>query len=281
MVRSVNVELLTENIKEMCIQANHYLAPDMDKAMKEAHERETKPLAKQILGQLLENLEIAGEDMIPICQDTGMAVVFLKIGQDVHFEGGSVEEAVNEGVRQGYAEGYLRKSVVGDPLLRVNTKDNTPAIIHYELVPGDKVEILVAPKGFGSGNMSKIHMLKPADGVEGVKEAIINTVREAGPNACPPVVVGVGIGGTFEKAAILAKKALTREIGTHSELPHVRELEEELLAKINEIGLGPAGLGGDTTALAVNINTYATHIAGLPVAVNICCHVNRHIVRTI
>ncbi len=281
MIRSVNVELLTENIKEMCIQANHYLAPDMDKAMKEAHERETKPLAKQILGQLLENLEIAGEDMIPICQDTGMAVVFLKIGQDVHFEGGSVEEAVNEGVRQGYAEGYLRKSVVGDPLLRVNTKDNTPAIIHYELVPGDKVEILVAPKGFGSENMSKIHMLKPADGVEGVKEAIINTVREAGSNACPPVVVGVGIGGTFEKAAILAKKALTREIGTHSELPHVRELEEELLAKINEIGLGPAGLGGDTTALAVNINTYATHIAGLPVAVNICCHVNRHIVRTI
>lgn len=281
MVRSVNVELLTQNIKEMCIQANHYLAPDMDKAMKDAHEKETKPLAKQILGQLLENLEIAGEDMIPICQDTGMAVVFLKIGQDVHFEGGSVEDAVNEGVRQGYQEGYLRKSVVGDPLLRVNTKDNTPAIIHYELVLGDRVEILVAPKGFGSENMSKIHMLKPADGVEGVKEAIVNTVREAGPNACPPVVVGVGIGGTFEKAAILAKKALTREIGTHSELPHIKELEEELLAKINEIGLGPAGLGGDTTALAVNINTYATHIAGLPVAVNICCHVNRHIARTI
>ena len=281
MVRSVNVELLTQNIKEMCIQANHYLAPDMDKAMKDAHEKETKPLAKQILGQLLENLEIAGEDMIPICQDTGMAVVFLKIGQDVHFEGGSVEDAVNEGVRQGYQEGYLRKSVVGDPLLRVNTKDNTPAIIHYELVPGDRVEILVAPKGFGSENMSKIHMLKPADGVEGVKEAIVNTVREAGPNACPPVVVGVGVGGTFEKAAILAKKALTREIGTHSELPHIKELEEELLAKINEIGLGPAGLGGDTTALAVNINTYATHIAGLPVAVNICCHVNRHIARTI
>lgn len=281
MVRSVNVELLTQNIKEMCIQANHYLAPDMDKAMKDAHEKETKPLAKQILGQLLENLEIAGEDMIPICQDTGMTVVFLKIGQDVHFEGGSVEDAVNEGVRQGYQEGYLRKSVVGDPLLRVNTKDNTPAIIHYELVPGDRVEILVAPKGFGSENMSKIHMLKPADGVEGVKEAIVNTVREAGPNACPPVVVGVGIGGTFEKAAILAKKALTREIGTHSELPHIKELEEELLAKINEIGLGPAGLGGDTTALAVNINTYATHIAGLPVAVNICCHVNRHIARTI
>ena len=281
MVRSVDVKLLTENIKEMCIQANHYLAPDMDKAMKNAHEKETKPLAKQILAQLLENLDIAGEDMIPICQDTGMAVVFLKVGQDVHFEGGSVEDAVNEGVRQGYAEGYLRKSVVGDPLLRVNTKDNTPAIIYYEIVPGDKVEIMVAPKGFGSENMSKIYMLKPADGIEGVKEAIINTVKEAGPNACPPVVVGVGIGGTFEKAAILAKKALTREIGTHSELSHIKELEEELLEKINQIGLGPAGLGGDTTALAVNINTYATHIAGLPVAVNICCHVNRHVARTI
>ena len=281
MVRSVNVELLTDNIKEMCIQANHYLAPDMDRAMKNACERETKPLAKQILGQLLENLDIAGKDMIPICQDTGMAVVFLKIGQDVHFEGGSVEEAVNEGVRRGYEEGYLRKSVVGDPLIRVNTKDNTPAIIHYELVPGDQVEITVAPKGFGSENMSKIYMLKPADGVEGVKDAIINAVREAGPNACPPVVVCVGIGGTFEKAAILAKKALTREVGTHSELEHIKALEEELLAKINGIGLGPAGLGGDTTALAVNINTYATHIAGLPVAVNICCHVNRHIVRTI
>ena len=259
MVRSVNVELLTENIKEMCIQANHFLTPDMDKAMRAAHERETKPLAKQILGQLLENLDIAGEDMIPICQDTGMAVVFLRVGQDVHFEGGSVEDAVNEGVRQGYQEGYLRKSVVGDPLLRVNTKDNTPAIIHYEIVPGDQVEITVAPKGFGSENMSKICMLKPADGVEGVKEAIVNAVKEAGPNACPPVVVGVGIGGTFEKSAILAKKALTREIGVHSELPHVKELEEELLAKINEIGLGPAGLGGDTTALAVNINTYSTY----------------------
>ncbi len=281
MIRSIDVKLLTENIKEMCIQANHYLAPDMDKAMKNAHEKETKPLAKQILAQLLENLDIAGEDMIPICQDTGMAVVFLKIGQEVHFEGGSVEDAVNEGVRQGYAEGYLRKSVVGDPLLRVNTKDNTPAIIHYEIVPGDQVEITVAPKGFGSENMSKIYMLKPADGIEGVKTAIINTVKEAGPNACPPVVVGVGIGGTFEKAAILAKKALTREVGTHSELSHVKELEEELLEKINQIGLGPAGLGGDTTALAVNINTYATHIAGLPVAVNICCHVNRHIARTI
>ena len=281
MVRNVNTRMLTENIKEMCIQANHYLAPDMEKAMRSAYEKESKPLAKQILGQLLENLDIAGEDMIPICQDTGMAVVFLKVGQDVHFEGGSVEDAVNEGVRQGYEEGYLRKSVVGDPLLRVNTKDNTPAVIHYEIVPGDQVEITLAPKGFGSENMSKIWMLKPADGAEGVKEAIIDTVKEAGPNACPPVVVGVGIGGTFEKAAILAKKALTREIGTHSPLPHIREMEEELLAKINEIGLGPAGLGGDTTALAVNINTYATHIAGLPVAVNMCCNVNRHIVRTI
>lgn len=281
MVRNVDVELLTKNIKEMCIQANHYLAPDMEKAMREAFEKESKPLAKQILGQLLENLDIAGKDMIPICQDTGMAVVFLKIGQDVHFEGGSVEKAVNEGVRQGYQEGYLRKSVVGDPLLRVNTKDNTPAVIHYELVPGDQVEITLAPKGFGSENMSKIWMLKPADGAEGVKEAIIETVREAGPNACPPVVVGVGIGGTFEKAAILAKQALTREIGTHSPLAHIREMEEELLQKINKIGLGPAGLGGDITALAVNINTYATHIAGLPVAVNMCCHVNRHIVGTI
>ena len=281
MIRSVDVALLTENIKEMCIQANHYLAPDMCRALEGAHDKESKPLAKQVLGQLLENLDIAGKDMIPICQDTGMAVVFLKVGQDVHFEGGSVEEAVNQGVRLGYQEGFLRKSVVGDPLLRVNTKDNTPAIIHYELVPGDKVEILVAPKGLGSENMSKIWMLKPADGAEGVKEAIINTVKEAGPNACPPVVVGVGIGGTFEKAAILAKKALTREIGEHSSLPHIREMEEELLEKINEIGLGPAGLGGDTTALAVNINTYATHIAGLPVAVNICCHVNRHVVRCI
>ena len=281
MIRNVNTRLLTENIKEMCIQANHYLAPDMEKAMRSAYEKESKPLAKQILGQLLENLDIAGEEMIPICQDTGMAVVFLKVGQDVHFEGESVEEAVNEGVRQGYEEGYLRKSVVGDPLLRVNTKDNTPAVIHYEIVPGDQVEITLAPKGFGSENMSRIWMLKPADGAEGVKEAIINSVKEAGPNACPPVVVGVGIGGTFEKAAILAKKALTREIGTHSPLPHIREMEEELLAKINETGLGPAGLGGDTTALAVNINTYATHIAGLPVAVNMCCHENRHIVRTI
>ena len=280
-MREIDVAKITEVVEKLCIQANQFLPEDVKGAIEKCRACEDWEIAQGVLDNIIENYEIAGAQEVPICQDTGMAVVFLKIGQDVHFEGGSVEEAVNEGVRQGYAEGYLRKSVVGDPLLRVNTKDNTPAIIHYELVPGDKVEILVAPKGFGSENMSKIHMLKPADGVEGVKEAIINTVREAGPNACPPVVVGVGIGGTFEKAAILAKKALTREIGTHSELPHVRELEEELLAKINEIGLGPAGLGGDTTALAVNINTYATHIAGLPVAVNICCHVNRHIVRTI
>ena len=281
MIREINVKEITKNIKEMCIEANYTLSPDMDKAMKKAAEEEKSELGTKILNQLQENLVIADSDKLPICQDTGMAVVFLKIGQDVHFEGGSVEDAVNEGVRQGYTEGYLRKSVVGDPLERVNTKDNTPAIIHYELVPGDKVEITVAPKGFGSENMSKIIMLKPADGIEGVKEAIIGAVKEAGPNACPPVVVGVGIGGTFEKAAILAKKALTREIGVHSELPHVKALEEELLEKINQIGLGPAGLGGDTTALAVNINTYATHIAGLPVAINICCHVNRHIVREI
>lgn len=280
-MREVSVSEITKNIREMCIEANHFLSPDMKQVFDEAVSREESPLGKQILNQLEENLRIAGEDMIPICQDTGMAVVFLKAGQEVHFTGGSLTEAVNEGVRQGYTEGFLRKSVVQDPIERVNTGDNTPAILHYEIVEGDQVEITVAPKGFGSENMSRVFMLKPADGIEGVKEAIINTVKEAGPNACPPVVVGVGIGGTFEKAAILAKKALTREIGTHSELAHIKELEEELLEKINQIGLGPAGLGGDTTALAVNINTYATHIAGLPVAVNICCHVNRHIARTI
>ena len=280
-MRVVNVEELTKNIKEMCIQANHYLSEDMDIALKNATESEKSPLGKKILCQLQENLQIAGSDMIPICQDTGMAVIFLEVGQDVHFEGGLVEDAVNEGVRQGYTEGFLRKSVVGDPLLRVNTKDNTPAIIHYKLVEGDQVKIKVAPKGFGSENMSRIFMLKPAEGVEGVKEAVLTAVRDAGPNACPPMVVGVGIGGTFEKAAILAKEALTREVGLHSELPHIKEIEEELLTKINKLGIGPGGLGGTTTALAVNVNTYATHIAGLPVAVNICCHVNRHIVRTI
>ena len=280
-MRTIHTDEIIKNIKEMCIEANLSLTEDMKCRFKNATESEKSPLGKQILNQLQENMEIAAADQIPICQDTGMAIVFLNIGQDVHIEGMDLHDAVNEGVRQGYTEGYLRKSVVKDPLIRENTKDNTPAIMHIDIVPGENLEILVAPKGFGSENMSRIFMLKPADGIEGVKEAIIGAVKEAGPNACPPVVVGVGIGGTFEKAAILAKKALTREIGVHSELPHVKALEEELLEKINQIGLGPAGLGGDTTALAVNINTYATHIAGLPVAINICCHVNRHIVREI
>ena len=275
-MRTIHTDEIIKNIKEMCIEANLSLTEDMKCRFKNATESEKSPLGKQILNQLQENMEIAAADQIPICQDTGMAIVFLNIGQDVHIEGMDLHDAVNEGVRQGYTDGYLRKSVVKDPLIRENTKDNTPAIMHIDIVPGENLEILVAPKGFGSENMSKIIMLKPADGIEGVKEAIIGAVKEAGPNACPPVVVGVGIGGTFEKAAILAKKALTREIGVHSELPHVKALEEELLEKINQIGLGPAGLGGDTTALAVNINTYATHIAGLPVAINICCHVNRH-----
>ena len=265
----------------MCIQANHFLADDMDKAMKHALETEEAPLGRQILDQLQDNLKIAAEDMIPICQDTGMAVVFLEIGQDVHFEGGNLEDAVNEGIRRGYVDGYLRKSVVKDPILRENTKDNTPGIIHYKIVPGDQVKIKVAPKGFGSENMSRVFMLKPADGIEGVKEAVLTAVKDAGPNACPPMVVGVGIGGTFEKCALMAKEALTREVGSHSDIPYVKELEEELLERINKIGIGPGGLGGSTTALAVNVNTYPTHIAGLPVAVNICCHVNRHVIRTI
>ncbi len=280
-MRMVDVADVTRNIKEMCIEANHFLAEDMDEAMKHASQDEKAPLGRQILCQLQDNLKIAGEDMIPICQDTGMAVIFMEIGQDVHFTGGSLEEAVNEGVRQGYVEGYLRKSVVGDPLIRENTKDNTPAVIHYEMVVGDSVKITVAPKGFGSENMSRVFMLKPADGIEGVKNAILTAVKDAGPNACPPMVVGVGIGGTFEKCALMAKKALTRPVNEHSEIPYVKELEEELLLKINETGIGPGGLGGTTTALAVNINTYPTHIAGLPVAVNICCHVNRHAVRSL
>ena len=280
-MRTIQVSALTKNIKEMCIEANHYLSEDMDCVLKKAVDTEQSPLGKQILNQLQENLQIAGEDMIPICQDTGMAVIFLEIGQEVHFEGGSVEDAVNEGVRRGYIDGYLRKSVVGDPLIRENTKDNTPAIIHYEMIPGDQVKITVAPKGFGSENMSRIFMLKPADGIEGVKNAILTAVRDAGPNACPPMVVGVGIGGTFEKCAVMAKKALTREAGAHSDIAYVAELEQEMLDKINHLGIGPGGLGGTTTALAVNINTFATHIAGLPVAVNICCHVNRHAVRSI
>lgn len=281
MLRSINVGEITKNIKEMCIEANHYLSPDMDAAMKKAEQEEKASLGKQILEQLQENLKIAAEEMIPICQDTGMAVVFLEIGQDVHLEGGLLEDAVNEGVRQGYTEGYLRKSVVKDPLIRENTKDNTPAIIHTRIVAGDKVKIKVAPKGFGSENMSRIFMLKPAEGIEGVKNAVLTAVKDAGPNACPPMVVGVGIGGTFEKSAIMAKEALTREVGLHSDIEYVKELEEELLSRINSLGIGPGGLGGTTTALAVNINTYATHIAGLPVAVNICCHVNRHIVREV
>ena len=280
-MKTVNVQEITKNIKEMCIEANHFLTSDMDDALKGAVDTENSTLGKQILNQLQDNLFIAGKDMIPICQDTGMAVIFMEIGQDVHFEGGSLEDAINEGVRQGYVEGYLRKSVVKDPLIRENTKDNTPAVIHYEMTTGDKVQITVAPKGFGSENMSRVFMLKPADGIEGVKDAILAAVRDAGPNACPPMVVGVGIGGTFEKCALMAKKALTRPVNQHSEIPYVHELEEELLTKTNQTGIGPGGLGGTTTALAVNINTYPTHIAGLPVAVNICCHVNRHAVRTI
>ena len=281
MIRTIRVEEITKNIKEMCIEANHFLSPDMAEAMKCAEKNEEAPLGKQILEQLQENLKIAGEDMIPICQDTGMAVVFLEIGQDVHLEGGALEDAVNEGVRQGYVEGYLRKSVVGDPLIRENTKDNTPAVLHTRIVDGDQVKIKVAPKGFGSENMSRVFMLKPAEGIEGVKDAVLTAVKDAGQNACPPMVVGVGIGGTFEKCALMAKEALTREVGSHSEIEYVKELEEELLTKINNLGIGPGGLGGTTTALAVNINTYPTHIAGLPVAVNICCHVNRHVIRTI
>lgn len=280
-MRTVDVSVLTQNIKEMCIEANHYLSEDMKQAFARAQKQEKAPLGKQILDQLQENMKIAEADMIPICQDTGMAVVFLKIGQDVHLTGGNVEDAVNEGVRQGYVDGYLRKSVVRDPIYRENTKDNTPAIIHYAMVPGDKISITVAPKGFGSENMSRVFMLKPADGIEGVKNAILTAVKDAGPNACPPMVVGVGIGGTFEKCALMAKEALTRPVDRRSEIPYVKELEEEMLEKINRSGIGPGGLGGTTTAIAVNINTYATHIAGLPVAVNICCHVNRHIVREI
>lgn len=279
MIRTVKTEEITKNIKEMCIEANHYLSKDMDAAMKKAVQTEESELGKKVLNQLQDNLKIADEEMIPICQDTGMAVIFLEVGQDVHFEGEAIEDAVNEGVRQGYTEGFLRKSVVKDPLIRENTKDNTPAIIHYSIVPGDKVKITMAPKGFGSENMSRVFMLKPADGIEGVKNAILTAVKDAGPNACPPMVVGVGIGGTFEKCAILAKKALTRSVDEHSDIPYVKELEEEMLNKINLLGIGPGGLGGTTTALAVNINTYPTHIAGLPVAINICCHVNRHVVR--
>ena len=280
-MRTIAVDTITDNIKEMCIEANHFLSEDMRRALSDAVSTEQSPLGRQILGQLQENLQIAGEDMIPICQDTGMAVIFMEIGQEVHFEGGSLEDAIHEGVRRGYVDGFLRKSVVKDPLIRENTGDNTPAIIHYDICPGDQVKITLAPKGFGSENMSRVFMLKPADGIEGVKNAIMTAVKDAGPNACPPMVVGVGIGGTFEKCAIMAKQALTREVGEHSSVPYIKEMEEELLEAINKLGIGPGGLGGTTTALAVNINTYPTHIAGLPVAVNICCHVNRHAVRVI
>lgn len=280
-MRDVNVSEITKNIKEMCIEANHFLSEDMKKVFKNAVDSEESPLGKQVLNQLNENLSIAASDMIPICQDTGMAVIFINVGQEVHFTGGDITDAINEGVREGYVEGYLRKSVVSDPLIRENTKDNTPAVIHYSIVPGDKVEITVAPKGFGSENMSRVFMLKPADGIEGVKNAILTAVKDAGPNACSPMVVGVGIGGTFEKCAILAKKALTRNLEEKSDIEYVRNLESEMLEKINKLGIGPGGLGGTQTALAVNIETYPTHIAGLPVAVNICCHVNRHVKRVL
>ncbi|MED9972690.1 MAG: fumarate hydratase [Lachnospira sp.] len=275
-MREVNVSIITDNIKEMCIEANHFLTDDMKNVFENAVKNEESALGKQVLGQLEENLKIAGEDMIPICQDTGMAVVFINVGQDVHLTGGDITDAINEGVRRGYVDGYLRKSVVKDPIYRENTKDNTPAVIHFNIVPGDKVDITVAPKGFGSENMSRVFMLKPADGIEGVKEAILTAVKDAGPNACPPMVVGVGIGGTFEKCAYLAKKALTRDLNEESPVEYVRDLEKEMLEKINKLGIGPGGLGGTQTALAINIETYPTHIAGLPVAVNICCHVNRH-----
>lgn len=280
-MRIINTEEITKNIKEMCIEANYKLASDVDAGIREAYEKEYSTIGKRVLGQLLENLDIAEADMIPICQDTGMTIVFLSIGQEVHIEGGSLEEAINEGILRGYKEGYLRKSVVSDPLIRDNSKDNTPGVIHYNIVPGNQLEVTVAPKGFGSENMSRIYMLKPSDEEEGIKKAVLETVRLAGPNACPPIVVGIGIGGSFEKCALLAKKALTRDINIRSDKPHIQKLEEELLSAINGMGIGPAGLGGRTTALGVNIESYPTHIAGLPVAINIGCHVNRHVTRVI
>ena len=280
-MREISVKTVTDLIREMCIEANYFLSNDMEESLNLATESETSEVGKHVLHQLQENLKIAKEEMIPICQDTGMTVIFMEIGQDVHFTEGNLEEAIEEGIRQGYKQGYLRKSVVADPFLRENTKDNTPAVIHYTIKEGEQVKITVAPKGFGSENMSRVFMLKPADGIEGAKNAVLTAVAEAGPNACPPVVVGVGIGGTFEKSAILAKKALLRPVNKRSELPHIKEMEEELLQRINSSGIGPAGLGGKNTAFAVNIETFPTHIAGLPVAVNICCHVNRHISKII
>lgn len=280
-MREVSASIITETIKDMCIRANHFLSPDMENEIHKAAREEKSALGRQILEQLEENMKIAGEEMIPICQDTGMTTVFFELGQEVHIVDGSLEVAINEGVRRGYVDGFLRKSVVKDPILRENTKDNTPAIIHYQIAPGDEIKITIAPKGFGSENMSRVFMLKPADGIEGVKNAVLTAVKDAGPNACPPMVVGVGIGGNFEKCAWMAKKALTRQVGSHSETPYVKQLEEELLLEINQLGIGPGGLGGSTTALAVNIETYPTHIAGMPVAINICCHVNRHITEII
>ena len=280
-MRTISTSEITRNIKEMCMEVNIRLSDDVKKALISSRQKEESVIGSQILGQLEENMDIAYENQIPICQDTGMTVVFLRIGQDIHIQGGLIEDAVNEGIRQGYQEGYLRKSVVGDPLIRENTRDNTPGVIHYEIMPGDQLEITVAPKGFGSENLSRVFMLKPADGIEGVKKAILETVEAAGPNACPPMVIGVGIGGTFEKCAVLAKKALTRDIGSHSHLSHIKALEEEMLERVNCLGIGPGGLGGRVTAIGLNIETYPTHIAGLPVAVNICCHVNRHIRRTL
>lgn len=280
-MREVSASIITETIKDMCIRANHFLSPDMENAIHKAAKEEKAALGRQILTQLEENMKIAGEEMIPICQDTGMTTVFFELGQEVHIVDGNLEDAINEGVRRGYVDGFLRKSVVKDPILRENTKDNTPAIIHYQIIPGDQIKITLAPKGFGSENMSRVFMLKPADGIEGVKNAVLTAVKDAGPNACPPMVVGVGIGGNFEKCAWMAKKALTRQVGSHSETPYVKQLEKDLLEEINQLGIGPGGLGGSTTALAVNVETYPTHIAGMPVGVNICCHVNRHITEII
>lgn len=280
-MRTINTDIVVETVRDMCIQANLFLAPDMEERMRKAADEEDGILGKQIMNQLIDNMEIAGSDRIPICQDTGMAVFFVNVGQDLHIEGMNLTDAINEGVRRGYTEGYLRKSVVADPLIRENTKDNTPAIIHYDIVPGDKLTITIAPKGFGSENMSRVFMLKPADGEEGVKAAVLQAVKDAGPNACPPMVVGVGLGGDFELAAKLAKKALTRDVNLHSDKGHIARIERELIEMINATGIGPGGLGGKTTALAVNIETYATHIAGMPLAVNMCCHVNRHVTKEI
>ena len=280
-MREIHISKIIDTVKELCIEANYYLSNDVKRALCNAKENETWPLAENILDQIILNSDIAKNENMPICQDTGMAVVFAEVGQDVHIEGGSLADAINKGVHDGYVEGYLRKSVVNDPFIRENTKDNTPAVIHYSIVPGENIKLTVAPKGFGSENMSRVFMLKPADGMEGAVNAIVSAVQDAGPNACPPVVVGVGIGGTFEKAALMAKQALTRPVGTHSDLPSIKAMEEDVLKRVNALGIGAAGLGGTVTALAVNINTYPTHIAGLPVAVNMCCHVNRHAVRSL